>query len=215
MLVCFHIFSFLLSSSIGTSLGNHQSGKGSSVDATIVAAGDRGAHCDLEPVKRGHPKYRVTFVGEVRFLVLFTVRFTNDPLRLKSRQEYQHIFKSVAVFYRALHTVSTSRYRLPVRRFIFDLFDIPLDQETVQQLADCGRTLVLGSEKMKPPTSAGRRRAMSVLFAAPKAHPSGSDEEEEGAAATKPTKKGNAPPVVCLEPRTMIKGFDGEEDESS
>ncbi|KAI0036452.1 Rapamycin-insensitive companion of mTOR, N-term-domain-containing protein [Vararia minispora EC-137] len=135
--------------------------------------------------------------------------------KLKSRPEYQNVFKSVPMFYRALHIVSTSRYRLPVRRFIFDLFDIPLDQDSVQQLSECARTLAMGHVKV--PTSTGRRRAMSVLFAAPKAHPSGSDEEEDGALGThRPNaKKANAPPVVSLEPKTTIKGFDGEEDDSS
>ena len=118
------------------------------------------------------------------------------------------------MFYRALHIVSSSRYRLPVRKFVFDLFDIPLDQEHVQQLNECARTLALS--QVKTPTSSGRRRAMSVLFAAPKAHPSGSDEEDDAAVAThRPgAKKSNAPPVMCLQPKTTIKGFNSDSDDS-
>lgn len=110
------------------------------------------------------------------------------------------------MFYRALHIISTSRYRLPVRRFIFDLFDIPLDPENVAALAEAARTLVMGTAK--PPT-AGRRRAISVLFAAPKAQAQGSDDEEDtGLATHRPgMKKGHAPPTVSLRPKSTIQGF--------
>ena len=110
------------------------------------------------------------------------------------------------MFYRALHIISTSRYRLPVRRFIFDLFDIPLDPETVTALTDSSRTLVMGPAK---PPAAGRRRAMSVLFAAPKAQAQGSDDEEEtGLATHRPgAKKTHAPPTVSLRPKSTIQGF--------
>ncbi|KAJ7107266.1 Rapamycin-insensitive companion of mTOR, N-term-domain-containing protein, partial [Mycena crocata] len=37
--------------------------------------------------------------------------------RMKSRPEFKSIFSSPAMFFRALHTVSTQRYRLPVRRY--------------------------------------------------------------------------------------------------
>jgi rapamycin-insensitive companion of mTOR len=118
------------------------------------------------------------------------------------------------MFYRALHTISTSRYRLSARRFIFDLFDIALDQDTAQQLVDSARTLALGPAK--PQISAGRRRAMSVLFAAPKQHASGSDEEEEGTHVTNRagTKRSNLPPELCLRPRDTIVGF-GDVPEAS
>lgn len=106
--------------------------------------------------------------------------------------------------------VSTSRYRLSVRRFIFELFEITLDKDTVQQLDECARALV--PSQTKPPASAGRRRAMSVLFAAPKAHASESDEEEDGGAKShRPGgKKANATPAVCLNPHTVIRGFEGD-----
>ncbi|VDC00682.1 unnamed protein product [Peniophora sp. CBMAI 1063] len=126
--------------------------------------------------------------------------------KLKSRPEYKHIFSSIPMFYRALHIISTSRYRLPVRRFIFDLFDIQLDPDNVAGLADASRTLVMGPAK---PPAAGRRRAMSVLFAAPKAQAQGSDDEEDtGLATHRPgAKKGHAPPTVSLRPKSTIQGF--------
>ncbi|KAI0322355.1 Rapamycin-insensitive companion of mTOR, N-term-domain-containing protein [Amylostereum chailletii] len=130
--------------------------------------------------------------------------------KLKSRPEYQHVFSSTSTFYRALHIISTSRYRLPVRRHIFDLFDIELDGDVVQQLTEYSKSLVLAPTKT--PTS--RRRAVSVLFAAPRTHATGSDEEDEATQIKRSnSKKINALPVVNLRPRDTIIGFAGIPEE--
>ena len=55
---------------------------------------------------------------------------------MKSKPEYRHIFSSPRMFYRALHTISTQKYRLPVRRYVFDLFNIELDADVVRLLAE-------------------------------------------------------------------------------
>ena len=60
---------------------------------------------------------------------------------MKSKPEYRHIFSSPRMFYRALHTISTQKYRLPVRRYIIDLFNIELDADVVRQLSDCAISL--------------------------------------------------------------------------
>ncbi|KAF8517336.1 Rapamycin-insensitive companion of mTOR, N-term-domain-containing protein [Gautieria morchelliformis] len=62
-------------------------------------------------------------------------------VRLKARPETRNVFTSIPLFYRALHTISTQRYRLPVRRYIFELFDIPLDAEVVRALSAYGHTV--------------------------------------------------------------------------
>lgn len=54
--------------------------------------------------------------------------------KMKSRPEYQLIFSSPSTFYRALHMISTNRYRLPVRRYIIELFNMELNPELVAQL---------------------------------------------------------------------------------
>ena len=51
------------------------------------------------------------------------------------------------MFYRALHMISTSRYRLPVRRYVFDLFDIDLDGDVLRQLEESAKTLALQSQR--------------------------------------------------------------------
>src|SRR5882757_2942159 len=60
---------------------------------------------------------------------------------MKGRPEFRHIFSSPQVFYRVLHTISAQKYRLLVRRYIFDLFNMELDEETTKVFAVCERTL--------------------------------------------------------------------------
>ena len=55
---------------------------------------------------------------------------------MKSKPEYRHIFSSPRMFFRALHTISTQKYRLPVRRYILDLFTVELDADVVRQLTE-------------------------------------------------------------------------------
>lgn len=60
---------------------------------------------------------------------------------MKGRPEFRQIFSSPQVFYRVLRTISTQKYRLLVRRYIFDLFNVELDEETMRAFAVCERTL--------------------------------------------------------------------------
>ncbi len=129
--------------------------------------------------------------------------FFFEPLfRLKSRPEYQDVFSSVPMFYRALHMISTSRYRLPVRRYVFDLFDIDLDAEVLRQLDESAKALALPASEAAPPQQ--NSRVVSVLFAAPRAHAAESDEEDEV-----PPVPQHAP-VISLRPRSTVVGFGDE-----
>ncbi|KZS99473.1 uncharacterized protein LAESUDRAFT_816934 [Laetiporus sulphureus 93-53] len=47
--------------------------------------------------------------------------------KMKARPEYRDVFNSPTMFYRALHTISSQKYRLQVRRHILDLFNLELD----------------------------------------------------------------------------------------
>ncbi|KAG8904203.1 hypothetical protein FRB99_002106 [Tulasnella sp. 403] len=57
----------------------------------------------------------------------------NEAARSLTRFKSIHraIFSSIPLFYRVLHLLSTHRYRLPVRRYILDLFDIDLDPDVM------------------------------------------------------------------------------------
>jgi len=61
-------------------------------------------------------------------------------VRLKQRLESRDIFSSTPLFYRALDTISTQRYRLAVRRYILELFDIRLNADTVKALSEFGNS---------------------------------------------------------------------------
>jgi hypothetical protein len=106
------------------------------------------------------------------------------------------------MFYRALHMISTSRYRLPVRRYVFDLFDIDLDGEVLRQLDESAKTLALPVSEAAPPQQ--NCRVVSVLFAAPRAHAAESDEEDEV-----PPLPQHAP-VISLRPKSTVVGFTDE-----
>ena len=107
------------------------------------------------------------------------------------------------MFYRALHMVSTSRYRLPVRRYVFDLFDIDLDEDVLRQLTESAKTLALPASEAAPPQQ--NSRVVSVLFAAPRTHASESDGEDEV-----PPVPQHGPPVISLRPRSTVVGFTDE-----
>jgi rapamycin-insensitive companion of mTOR len=96
--------------------------------------------------------------------------------------------------------ISTSRYRLPVRRYVFDLFDIDLDEDVLRQLCELEESLALPASKAAPPQS--NPRVVSVLFAAPRTHATESDEEDEP-----PPVSQHGPPVISLRPRSTVVGF--------
>lgn len=52
--------------------------------------------------------------------------------RLRNKQP--RYFSSLPLFHRAARMISTNHYQAPVRRFILDLFDVPLDSDTLVQL---------------------------------------------------------------------------------
>jgi rapamycin-insensitive companion of mTOR len=96
--------------------------------------------------------------------------------------------------------ISTSRYRLPVRRYVFDLFDIDIDEDVLCQLSELEKALVLPASKAAP--SKSNTRVVSVLFAAPRTHATESEEEDEP-----PPIPQHCPPVISLRPRSTIVGF--------
>ncbi|KAF8578071.1 hypothetical protein K439DRAFT_1395907 [Ramaria rubella] len=94
-------------------------------------------------------------------------------VRLKARPETRGVFKSISLYYRALHTISTQRYRLPVRRYILELFDIPLDADTVKALS------MYGNAVSSQPAAARKERGERPLTMIRTIKRSDPDEEDE------------------------------------
>lgn len=59
----------------------------------------------------------------------------------KLKRLHPRLFTSPTLFYRALHTLSSNHHRLPIRRFVFDLFSLQLSPTTVTSLLAAERTL--------------------------------------------------------------------------
>lgn len=148
--------------------------------------------------------------------VAFSLERGIDPdslsCRMKSRPEFRHVFASSSMFYRALHTVSTAHYRLPVRRYILDLFDFALGPESVSVLVDVAMRLHTaaphkGDAGEDAPEKKPERVRVVSMFGRVK-RPDSSDEEDEsdleegGGAAVKEH------PVISLRPLSKIVGFD-------
>ncbi|KAI0346017.1 hypothetical protein BDW22DRAFT_1353679 [Trametopsis cervina] len=124
--------------------------------------------------------------------------------KMKSRREYRRIFSSTTMFYRALHAISSQRYRLPVRRYVMDLFNVELNEDVVKRLGEHAVRLKF------QPTAAGqvraRHRAMSILGRPPRHHRiSESDEESISDEEEPPEIKKH--PVLNLRPQSRIIGF--------
>jgi len=130
--------------------------------------------------------------------------------RLKSRPESRHIFSSCPVFYRALHAISSQRYRLPVRRFILDLFDIELSTETIRALSESASELAVPTvPKPAPNTRRGRlARVVSVIGRPAHGRWGDSDEEESLNSEEEEVEVVTSEkPVINLRPQSTIRGF--------
>lgn len=127
---------------------------------------------------------------------------------MKSRPEYCSAFTSPTVLFRALHIISTQRYRLPVRRYILDLFNIELDQDVIKKICDAAAAL------RAPPSfkqsEAHISRVVSMLGSKHAGRESDSDVEEDDSEMDDVTEeavvKNN--PVITLRPVSRIIGFD-------
>jgi len=127
--------------------------------------------------------------------------------RIKARPDTRGIFSSPEMFYRALHMTSTQRYRLPVRRYIVELFHQEMNQDLVKALNDAAERLKASPSYKPPPTDTIR---MSVFGRVGKSRrPSESDESEDdemGTPAVAP-KIAVEQPTINLQPLRKIVGF--------
>jgi rapamycin-insensitive companion of mTOR len=120
---------------------------------------------------------------------------------MKSRPEYRPVFNSRSMFFRALHTISTQRYRLPVRRYILGLFNVDLDYDVVQSLTDYAKSLraPLSFKPLKSPGS----RVVSIFGHLGHSHRTSESDEDELDVEDKKFEH----PVISLRPQSTIVGF--------
>ncbi|KAJ6537472.1 Rapamycin-insensitive companion of mTOR, N-term-domain-containing protein [Mycena sp. CBHHK59/15] len=127
--------------------------------------------------------------------------------RMKSRPEFRAIFSSPTMFFRALHTVSTQRYRLPVRRYIMDLFTIELDADVVAALSESAK--VLKAHPSFKPSKESNRVSMFGPLGRPRRSSESDDDEDELGVDDEPQKPTTGEqPVISLRPICHTVGFD-------
>ena len=103
--------------------------------------------------------------------------------------------------------ISTQRYRLPVRRYIVELFNQELGQELVNALNDA-KTRLTASPSYVPPRTDTLR--MSVFGRLGKRRASESDESDEDGDLDTPavqTASIKGQPTIILQPLKKIVGF--------
>ncbi|EPQ54453.1 hypothetical protein GLOTRDRAFT_116357 [Gloeophyllum trabeum ATCC 11539] len=125
--------------------------------------------------------------------------------RLKTKLECKEVFSSPAMFYRALHTISTHRYRLPVRRYILDLFDVELDYDLAKQLSRHAESLQAPPTDDRSTTTCSSRVVSVLGIPGRTRRGSDSDEEDLEEVAEVPVP---VEPVMNLRPLSRIVGFE-------
>ena len=142
---------------------------------------------------------------------------------MKSKAEFRPVFSSPTVFYRVLHMISTRRFRLPVRRYILELFDIPLDPSSVKAIAGCGKLLSEAAGAVTSPSHIKPRIQPRVsVFGRPPRGRHGSDSEsdeddvDEMEEEMHPKVKKEIERPVSLMPVRRVAGFQGaDKDEKT
>jgi rapamycin-insensitive companion of mTOR len=101
------------------------------------------------------------------------------------------------MFYRALHIMSTQRFRLPVRRYIYDLFNIDLDKQVVDELLKHAKEL-----QALPGTDSVANRQSMINHTT---HLESDEEEDDFGEMTR--SQVEEQPALSLRPVSRIVGF--------
>jgi hypothetical protein len=133
---------------------------------------------------------------------LLTHKASKTLAKLRGRSP--EIFASPELLYRTLHLLEIYHYRLPARRFIFDLLSLPLTPDTLRQVAEAGaalaakqanETFTLDEDGLATPLTSthgwmtmGKGRPMAEF----------SDEEDEAIETV---------PKQTLAPQLVVRGF--------
>lgn len=128
--------------------------------------------------------------------------------RIKARPETRDIFSSPEMFYRALHIMSTQRYRLPVRRYIVELFNQEMDQNLVTALNDAAKKLK-PSPSYKPPRTDTIRMSVFGRLGKSRRQSESDESDEDDGLGTPPAQAKSVveQPTINLQPQEKIVGF--------
>lgn len=127
---------------------------------------------------------------------------------MKSKSEYRNAFSSCTFFYRILDMLSTQRFRLPVRRYILDLFDIQLDADVVQELTACAQKLQAPGNTQSPKATKLKPRVVSTFGRPGRGrNPSDSSDDDESMDSEEEPIEIVVERPVSLLPVRKVKGF--------
>lgn len=130
--------------------------------------------------------------------------------KLRARSEYKHVFTSPTMFFRALHTISTQRYRLPVRRYILDLFNVEVNVDTIAALSSSSKALRLHTEEPHKDSSVPPPLNPNLVHIIPRPESDEEDEEDDDFVDTKhgsALKRKSTVAIEKLRPVSRIIGF--------
>jgi rapamycin-insensitive companion of mTOR len=124
---------------------------------------------------------------------------------MKVKPEYRPVFSSYTMLYRALHIISTSKYKQPVRRYILDLFNLHFDQTTMLQIAAVSRQLYAATTPK--PSRIADPRAFSIVGHRRHVVPD-EDSDSSGDELGPPPVIAPQKVVRTLRPMSRIVGFE-------
>lgn len=114
------------------------------------------------------------------------------------------------MFFRALHTISTQRYRLPVRRYILDLFNVEVNVDTIAALSSSSKALRLHTEEPHKDSSVPPPLNPNLVHIIPRPESDEEDEEDDDFVDTKhgsALKRKSTVAIEKLRPVSRIIGF--------
>ncbi|KAF8195553.1 Rapamycin-insensitive companion of mTOR, N-term-domain-containing protein [Pholiota molesta] len=128
--------------------------------------------------------------------------------RIKARPDTRNIFISPEMFYRALHIMSTQRYRLPVRRYIVELFNQEMNEDLASALNDAAVRLK-ASPSYKPPRTDTIRMSIFGRLGKSRRQSESDESDEDDGLGTPPAevKPVVEQPTINLQPLKKIVGF--------
>jgi hypothetical protein len=112
---------------------------------------------------------------------------------LRNKPHGRRTFQSIPLFYRALHILGTQRFRLPVRRYILDLFDIRLDPSVIASMQEFGQSLPPPQSRIEENKAKDRDTTPQIAAPQPTAATTSSTPEMRHARSPGPPL--TAPPV--------------------
>lgn len=133
---------------------------------------------------------------------ILATKASKSLTKLKAR--HPELFSSPSLLYRAIEMISNYHYRQPVRRYILELFDIPLDAASAAEIANAGEELKtkaqLGSPEEKMTWSLPNTTEAILVDGLD----GGFTDDDD---ATVDLEEGEMIPLEVLKPLLTVKGF--------